>query len=345
MQEQTDLEGLNQAALEIRGGAVSAMNAAARRLLPGLAPGQVPPGSLALSLEQEPLAGSFQADGQSFFFTRAAAGDRQLILLRPAGDSPLTARQLEGFSRQMREQLGGLLTQLDLLSRQLDGDEDAVPHLSGASQSFHKMLRLMNNLELMNLSDGELKRQFLPVTMDLAGLCRDTASQAASMLRVNGFELRYDSDCASLLIPGDPELLRRLLLGLISNAVKAAPNQPVILSLRPWEDRAVVTVSGGGAPEAGLSTLLRQEDGLPAPGDGAGMGLPVARRIAELHGGALLARARDEGGLSFVLSLPTGPLDTHMSLHTPIERDGGISPFLVELADLLPGELFQPDMD
>lgn len=347
MQFQTDLEFLPQPALEVRDGAVTAVNAAARELLPRLAPGQPLSGSLARLSAGAEAAGRFEAEDQIFFFTRVVAQDRQLIFLRTARSSPLTAGQLDGFSRQMREQLGGLLNQMELLARQLDGDGLSAPQISGLSHSFHRMLRLMNNLEFLNLSEEELKRQFLPVTMDLAGLCRDLKRQAAPMLRKAGVELRYDSDRTGLLIPGNPALMQRLLLGLISNAAKAAPGRPVVLSLRLRGNRAAVTVSGGEGEDTGLDALLRHSDPLsiPAPGDGAGMGLAVARRITALHDGALLARRREDGGLAFTLSLSTGPLDAQLSLHSPAERDGGLSPFLVELADVLPVQLFQPDLD
>ena len=44
---------------------------------------------------------------------------------------------------------------------------------------------------------------------------------------------------------------------------------------------------------------------------------------------------------SVVLSLPTGPLDGRVSVHTPtLQRDGGLDPVLTELSDLLPPYLF-----
>lgn len=140
-----------------------------------------------------------------------------------------------------------------------------------------------------------------------------------------------------------------MLLGLVSNAAKASPGGTVTLDLRPWMNRAVLSVADNGCDQpADLTALLRDpaDQSIPAPDEGAGMGLDVVRRIAALHGGALLTRQSKQGGLVFTVSLPTGPLPAALPLHTPkLEQNGGLSPFLVELADLLPAELFQPDVD
>ena len=73
------------------------------------------------------------------------------------------------------------------------------------------------------------------------------------------------------------------------------------------------------------------------------MGLAIARHIVSLHGGALLLEER-RGGLFAVVSLPTGPLSPTLTVRTPrVEENGGISPVLMELSDVLPLSIFQMD--
>ncbi|MBQ5930817.1 MAG: hypothetical protein IIX00_01000, partial [Tidjanibacter sp.] len=57
---------------------------------------------------------------------------------------------------------------------------------------------------------------FCPVAMDLAGLCADIKRQAAPLLGKANVALEFSSPCTGLLIPGDPELLQRMILALIS---------------------------------------------------------------------------------------------------------------------------------
>ena len=347
IQEQTYLEQLPQPALEVRDGAVCAMNAAARMQLPSLAPGSPVPEFLTLPLTGTEQTGSFEQEGETFLFTRLSAPEKQLLLFRPAGDNGLTASQVEGFSRQMRGQMALLLNQVELLSSRLKDRSQGAEHLSTLNHSFHQILRLVNNLEFLNIPQDQAQALFSSVTMDLAGLCQQLRRQAAPMLRKAGVDLQFVSPCAGLLIPGDPQLLQRLILSLISNAAKAAPGGSVTLDLRPWGDKAVLTVSDSSTQDVDLSTLLSPgDDHIPTPGEGAGMGLAVVRRIAQLHGGTLFSRTGKGGGLTFTVALPTGPLGPSLALHSPsAESDAGVSPFLLELADLLPSELFELDPD
>ena len=346
IQEQTYLEQLHQPALEVRNGAVCAMNAAAKAQFPSLTAGSPVPDFLASPLTGAQQTGSFDTEGETFLFTRLGAPEKQLLLFRPAGETSLTSGQVEGFSRQMREQMAQLLNQIQLLSSQLQDRSQSAQQLNQLNHSFHQILRLVNNLEFLNIPLEQAQTLFTPVTMDLAGLCQQLRRQAAPMLRKAGVELQFVSPCAGLLIPGDPQLLQRMILGLISNAAKAAPGGSVTMELRPCGDKAVLTVSDSSTQNVDLSVLLQEDEHIPAPSEGAGMGLSVVRRIAALHGGTLLSRTGAQGGLTFTVALPTGPLSTSLDLHSPsIESDAGVSPFLLELADLLPGELFQTDIE
>jgi len=346
MSQKDYLEQLPYAAFELRDGLVAALNTAAQTQLPSLIQGAPLPAGLAQPLSQQGDAGRFELEGRTFWFSRAISPAGQTVFFRPAQDSALTGEQVDGFSRRMRDQLGDLLGQLSLLSSQVQDQQEAMSRVAQLNRSFHQITHLVNNLEFLNLPDHQAQAMFCPVPMDLAQLCRTVAQQSADVLEKRKVTLSFTSPLTSLLIPGDPALLRRMLLALISNAVKAAPGGTVSLSLQQREDRAVLTLWDSSQQEADLSQLFQPHSGdaIPAPGDGAGMGLGVVRRIVELHNGALVTAPGTKGGLVWAVSLPTGPLPASMPLNSPkMESDGGLSPVLLELADLLPPELYFPD--
>ena len=74
------------------------------------------------------------------------------------------------------------------------------------------MYRLLSNLDFMRGMDSSEGTLFRPVTLDLVGLCRRLTEEAAFLLREAGVQLRFQCRLASLLIPGDPALLQKLLL-------------------------------------------------------------------------------------------------------------------------------------
>ena len=135
---------------------------------------------------------------------------------------------------------------------------------------------------------------------------------------------------------------------IVASVRKAAPGGQVVLSLSSRSGRAVLTLSDSGdaLEEGSLDALFssgQPEGQIPNPQDGAGMGLAIARHIVSLHGGALLLEER-QGGLFAVVSLPTGPLSPTLTVRTPrVEENGGISPVLMELSDVLPLSIFQMD--
>ena len=341
-----NLEQLPYGAFTIQDGAVSSVNTAAQSQLPILVPGAHLPEAMLGALSQGDSAGTFTWEEQSFFFTRVDSPDSRLILFRPDQSGGISAAQLDGFSRRMREQLGAFFNQLQLISDRSDPQADGADQIAGLNQSFHRILHLVNDLEFLNIPTKQADDLFCPVCLDLSRLCAELYEKTAPAAKRIGVTLHHTPVALPVLIPGDPALLERMALCLISNGAKAAPGGVVWLGLQLRNDRAVLTVCDSGNGEVDLSRLTPDPDRIPTPDEGAGMGLDVARRIAKLHNGTLLTAPGANGGLICAVSLPTGPLPTAAPLNAPrMETDGGISTLLTELSDLLPTDMFRPDFD
>lgn len=139
-----------------------------------------------------------------------------------------------------------------------------------------------------------------------------------------------------------------MLLGLLSNAAKAAPSGTVLLTLRRWGDRAVLTCTNSGStPDDGqLSALL--EGASPtcsrSPERGREWACPSSGTSSLSTAARCSWSAGSQAALAATVSLPTGPLSMDLTLSTPApERSGGLSPLLVELSDVLPSSLYQPE--
>ena len=336
----TLLDVFPEGVVQVRDGVVLAANAAARRYLPQLEPGEPLPQWFVLPQSGSAGTGSFKAGCVCYTCGCTNFDGEQVVLFRPLGQSALSEWQLEGALRQLRTLLGEILAEVGPAT----GTEEGGVPADTFGKSFHRLFRLMENLEYMvRAGKGELS-DFRPVTMDLDGLCRHVVERAYPLLQEVGITLDYESTENGLLIPGSPELLQRLLLGLIANAVQAVGAGRVVLTLRRLGGRALITLSDNGPlpDERQLSALLHRGAGedIPLPGQGAGLGLSIARNIAVLHGGALLM----ELGAStprVILSLPTGPLDGRTCVHTrTIQTDGGLDPVLVALSDVLPASVY-----
>ncbi len=128
-------------------------------------------------------------------------------------------------------------------------------------------------------------------------------------------ELLVDAADAAVSLSADEEQLRHLLLNLVLNAVEAvAPGGQVRIVSRIAADEVTVAIHDTGpGPPADVADRLFEPFSTGKP-EGIGLGLTVARQIAEAHGGSL--SFSNEDGTCFTVMLPLRPLDG-------VERDPG----------------------
>ena len=98
---------------------------------------------------------------------------------------------------------------------------------------------------------------------------------------------------------------------LISNALRYTPSQGEIsISLNCTEQEAIVMVkdSGPGIPPESLPFIFdrfyRADQSRSRSDGGSGLGLTIAKKIAQLHRGSLTAQNHPAGGAVFILTLP-----------------------------------------
>ena len=113
-------------------------------------------------------------------------------------------------------------------------------------------------------------------------------------------------------VTADERLLRQMLNNLLHNAIRHTPRGgEVRVDLAAGRDGVEVTVtdSGTGVPPAEGERIFERFvrlDPSRGGGDGAGLGLPIARAIAEAHGGSLVLARSDSSGSAFRAWLPPG---------------------------------------
>jgi signal transduction histidine kinase len=111
--------------------------------------------------------------------------------------------------------------------------------------------------------------------------------------------------------PGGPQALKRCLGNLIENAVKYGQSARVLVDDNDERLEIRIQDKGPGLPAAELERVFepfyRVEGSRSRETGGTGLGLTIARGIAEAHGGRLSLRNREEGGLEATLQLPRVP--------------------------------------
>ncbi|HWQ55608.1 MAG TPA: ATP-binding protein [Bryobacteraceae bacterium] len=145
------------------------------------------------------------------------------------------------------------------------------------------------------------------VRLDL--LLGDLAADGEIEARARGCEIVF-APAPACTVVGDPELLRRTVENVIRNAIRYAPaGTSVEVTLECGDPMAVVRVRdcGPGVPAEALPRIFdpfyRVEGDRDRASGGAGLGLAIARRAVELHGGSITARNAGPG-LLVEIALP-----------------------------------------
>lgn len=183
-----------------------------------------------------------------------------------------------------------------------------------------RMERLISNLlDMTRLASGAvvLRREWVPVE-ELVG-----AALARTEALLAGHRVRTEIPGGAALVSVDPLLLEQLLVNLLENAARHTPPGTEVLVRAhggPGGLDVEVADRGPGIPAGEEDQVFeRFHRGGRATGQGAGLGLAIARAIAEVHGGTLRLAPRDGGGASFRLLVP----GTGHSPSVPAEGDAG----------------------
>jgi signal transduction histidine kinase len=230
----------------------------------------------------------------------------------------------------------------------LGGDKTGLAYLGVLNRGLCRQLRLAQHLELAErLSSPDEVRLYTGVT-DLVPLCRELAWRLAGPARALGVSVTFATSLSTLPTLADCWALEEMLLCLLSNAIKSPhPGGRLELELETQQDKALLTLRQDGqlpdwalcAPVDAAAWDAEEEDDLRR-------NFALARQIAALHGGALMADNQEGRGLRLVASIPVRDVRDGGTVCSPranLNESGGWDKILVELSDCLPAQAYLPE--
>jgi signal transduction histidine kinase len=218
-------------------------------------------------------------------------------------------RFVANASHELRTPLAMMRTSLDVAMGKPSPSPDVRVLADKLEEGLDQADRLLDGLLLLARAQrGALGEQ---TEVPLEGLVGDALDARSSDIS------RLGLDVENAVVPaevwGNETLLARLVFNLVDNAVRHNVAGGLVHISNDRENgmaRLVVANSGRAIDEARLAELgepfRRLGTERVADGSGAGLGLSIARAIAEAHGGVLRLHPRPEGGLVVVVRLPLG---------------------------------------
>jgi two-component system, OmpR family, sensor kinase len=231
------------------------------------------------------------------------------LLGRLAASLEAERRFVADAAHELRSPVAALALQIQLAERALTEPARAAA-LAELKKGVARTGRLVQQLlDLARLEPGIPSE--VPAPVDLAQLARDVIASFAARADAQAVDLGADAP-ASVMVIGRTSELRSLVANLVDNALRYAPPQTsVTVSLREASSTVELAVddAGPGIPveqrERVMRRFQRVDGDLTA---GSGLGLPIAKAIAERHGGSLMlgeARpGRQPPGLRVQIRLP-----------------------------------------
>jgi len=265
-------------------------------------------------------------------------------------EASMSADTLSAISRTVRGQLTELFDVASVLFPVLEEQEN--PHIqkntARLNRSFYRLLRIAGNLsDVTQFMNGETG--LFDERTDLNAFFGELGEKIGSYCEAVG--IRFCYDCPETCFYGsiDRQKIERAVLNLISNAMKyTPPGGTISLRVERTERSVMIRVidDGEGIEPATLSGVFERSENRELPGDprwGIGLGLRIVRDIARLHGGTVLLHSSPRKGTTAILSFALRSQPCRTSLRSPLmnyDYAGGYSHTAVELADVLPNDVF-----
>lgn len=240
------------------------------------------------------------------------ARDRLAIAKRKAEDaSQAKSEFLSLMSHELRTPLQAIIGYTEVVIEELKFADD-THHLNDLNRvilNSERLLKLINGvLDLAKIESGRMELDLTEVK--LSSLVNEALGTVAPLLEKNAIHLDIDVDDGEYLPIADPEKLLHILINLLGNAIKFAPNGQVRIKAYHQPHQIYISLADTGigiSPEqqATIFDPFKQADsGTTRKFQGSGLGLSITRQLCELMGGSIRVESELGVGSKFIIELP-----------------------------------------
>jgi signal transduction histidine kinase len=211
--------------------------------------------------------------------------------------TPLNA--IIGFSEVLREQMFGEL------------NERQLAYVNDVLEAGKHLLSLINDvLDLAKIEAGRMELDLSEFA--LPDVLRSAVSLHSEQANRGGIRLGLTTNPEEITVNADERRVRQVVFNLVSNAVKFTPRDgriDVSAGLGDGHVEVAVADTGPGLSPDELESIFEEFEQTDAGKqvEGTGLGLPLSRRLVELHGGRLWAESTPGQGSTFRFTLPFAP--------------------------------------
>jgi len=241
----------------------------------------------------------------------------QLIKTREEAEQASKAKSdfLAMMSHELRTPMNGVLGMLQLLET-TEMSQEQAEYTALATESTEHLLKVINDI----LDFSRIERDALElecIAFNLLELLQSSAQVFLHSAQQRGLQLHLETPpgLEQIEVRGDPTRIRQILVNLLGNALKFTEEGSIHVQVRwqPLDEQVLwltcsVQDSGIGISPERLEHMFdafqQADTSISRRYGGTGLGLPIARTLAERMGGTLTARSEAGQGSTFTLEIP-----------------------------------------
>jgi signal transduction histidine kinase len=219
-------------------------------------------------------------------------------------------RLMHDVSHELRSPLARLQAAVGLARQHPDNIDGAMDRIDREAERIDKLVDEILTLSRVESGMNAQRNE----TVEIAALIRDVVEDAAFEAHARSKAVTLDADIAAVeaaTVKGNAELLHRALENIVRNAMRHAPEGGKV-AVGGTRDTVAKTIAitvadnGPGVAHSELKSIFEPffRGSGAQDAQGHGLGLAIARRVIEAHGGRIDAANRAEGGLVVTLRLP-----------------------------------------
>jgi len=220
-------------------------------------------------------------------------------------------RFIADASHELRTPLAVLRGETEVALGRTRTVEEYQESLTLIQEEAERLSRIVEDLFILARQPIQSPTALVKEPVSLTDVVKDCARAAQVLASRKGVRLKLENDSTSIALNADEELIKRMILNLLDNAVKYTPEGGEIsLALEKHNGSAEIVVRDTGI---GLSQtdqqrvfdrFYRVDKARSRALGGAGLGLSIARSIVEAHGGNITIDSTPRHGSTFTVSLP-----------------------------------------
>lgn len=247
---------------------------------------------------------------------------RKIGMLRDITDKKNIEDELENLrmeffaniSHELRTPINIIISALQMMNYSIEQLEQSVledfrRYMNLISQNSLRMLRLVNNLiDTTKINAGHF--EYKPTNQDIISFVEDICTSVIDFVERNQLEIIFDTDVEEKLVAFDMDQMERIILNLISNAIKFNQEHGKIEVTICTEDQIKISVkdSGLGIPQDKLENIFERFEQVDKKHrrekEGSGIGLALVKSLVEMHEGTIEVISTVGQGSEFIITLP-----------------------------------------